>query len=123
VVVGSLIISHLSYHMTLSIWLNLFDHSVELGSSDISGPTLSSRYESSRYEKWSWWSEPYLAGTVLWSGELVVVVRSWSVGVILLSERCIRIGQSAHMAFRFNNRWTHEVYIQIHILFQFPLIL
>ena len=60
VVIGSLIISHFSYYMTLSIWLNLFDHSVELGSSDISGPILSSRYDSSRNEreKWFWWSKP-----------------------------------------------------------------
>ena len=42
------------------------------------GPSLSLRHHSSRYgrEKWSWWSETYLAGTFLWSGELVVVV--WS---------------------------------------------
>ena len=88
--------------MTLSIWLNLFDHSVELGSSDISGLILSSHYGSSRDEAWEVilvvralvhvaildatnvrsglgglnMFEPYLAGIFLWSGELVVVVQS-----------------------------------------------
>ena len=106
VVIGWLIISHLSYYMTFSIWLKLLDHSAELGSSvmsvyitlgvrslihvtilvapnvrsDFGGPSLSSPHDSSRYEreKWYWWSEPYLAGTILWSGELVVVVLSYS---------------------------------------------
>ena len=97
-------ILHYLFHMIDN--RNLLDHSVELGSSvmsvyvtlavrslihvtilvamnvrsDFGGPSLSSRHDSSRYERgtWSWWSEPYLAGTVLWSGELVVVVRSYS---------------------------------------------
>jgi hypothetical protein len=41
-----LITPHLSYHMTLSTRLHFFDLSVELGFSDISGPILSSRYDS-----------------------------------------------------------------------------
>ena len=46
VILGSLITPHLSYHMTLSTRLHFFDLSVELGFSDISGPILSSRYDS-----------------------------------------------------------------------------